>query len=90
MYVVQLPETTMKRILHPRSSGQLEPLVMPNNFTDAQMVIVIHRTIKIIYRSLLVARAAKTVICSLMSFAHSILLRFAAQSFNTARKSFEF
>ena len=87
MYVVQLPETTMKRILHPRSSGQLEPLVMPNNFQNAQMVTVIHKTLTIIYRSLLVARAAKTRICSLLSFAHSILLRFAAQFLTWQGKS---
>jgi hypothetical protein len=62
---------------------------MPTNFQNAQMVLVIHKTLKIIYRSLLVARAAKTNICSLLSFAHSILLRFAAQSFNRARKSLE-
>ncbi len=54
---------------------------MPNNLKDPQMVLVIHRTLKIINRSLLVARATKTVICNLASFAHSILLRFAAQSF---------
>jgi hypothetical protein len=72
----------MKRILHPRSSGQLEPLVMPNNFQNTQMVTVIHKTLKIIHRSLLVARAARTKGCSLLSFAHSILLRFAAQFFN--------
>ena len=58
---------------------------MPTNFQNAQMVTVIHRTLKIIYRSLLVARAARTNICNLFSFAHSILLRFAAQSFNAAR-----
>jgi len=60
---------------------------MPKYFTDAQMVIVIHRTLKIIYRSLLVARAAKTRICSLLSFAHSILLRFAAQFLTWQGKS---
>ena len=54
---------------------------MPNNFNGAQMPTVIHRTLNIIYRSLLVARAAKTICCKLFSFAHSILLRFAAQSF---------
>jgi hypothetical protein len=64
-------------------------VVMPTNFQNAQMVTVIHRTLKIIYRSLLVARAARTKGCSLFSFAHSILLRFAAQSFNTAKKSLE-
>jgi hypothetical protein len=47
----------------------------------AQMVLVIHKTLRLNYCQLLVARAAKTVICSLISFAHSILLRFAAQSF---------
>ena len=56
---------------------------MPNNLKEAQMVLVIHRTLKLIYRSLLIARAARTNICSLLSFAHSILLRFAAQSFKT-------
>jgi hypothetical protein len=75
--------------LHPRPFRQLEPLVMPTNFQNAQMVTVIHRTLKIIYRSLLVARAARTNICNLMSFAHSILLRFAAQSFKRERKSLE-
>ena len=65
-------------------SVSLSCLVRPTNFTDTQMKIVIHRTLKIIHRSLLVARAAKTNTCSLMSFAHSILLRFAAQSFNKA------
>jgi hypothetical protein len=56
---------------------------MPNNLKDTQMVLVIHRTLKIIYRSLLVARAAKTNIYNLASFAHSILLRFAAQFFKS-------
>ncbi len=73
-------------LMYSRSSGQLEPLVMPINFQNTQMVTVMHRTLKIIYRSLLVARAARTKCCRLLSFAHSILLRFAAQSINTARK----
>jgi len=44
MYVVQHPEATMKRILHPRSSGQLEPLVrhtptILNNFVFVAPII---------------------------------------------------
>jgi hypothetical protein len=73
--------------LHPALNRQLELLVMPNGTKDAQMVIVIHRTLNIIYRSLLVARAAKKKCCSLLSFAHSILLRFAAQFLTWQGKS---
>jgi hypothetical protein len=58
---------------------------MPNNFKDAQMVTVIHKTLNIIYRSLLVARAAKTKGYHLFYPAHSTLLRFAAQSYNRAK-----
>jgi hypothetical protein len=64
-----------------RSFCQLELLVMPKNLNDTQMVLVIHKTLRLIHRSLLVARAAKTKCCNLISFAQSILLRFAAQSF---------
>ena len=42
---------------------------------------IFHKTLKLFHRSLMVARAAKTNICNLFSFAHSILLRFAAQFF---------
>ncbi len=55
---------------------------MPNNFQGAQMVIVIHRTLKLIKCSLLVARAAK-IKAVIYSFAHSIVLRFAAQFLNS-------
>jgi hypothetical protein len=57
--------------------SDLSRLLCQTTLNAAQMVLVIHKTLILNPCKLLVARAAEY-----FSFAHSILLRFAAQSFN--------
>jgi len=71
--------------MHYAGSVNLSGLVMPTNFQNAQMATENHKTKRTIYRSLFVAWAAQTKGCYPMSFAQSIISRFAAQSFNMAK-----
>jgi hypothetical protein len=71
-----------------RSFRQVECLVIPTDFQNTQMVAVIHRTPITIQCSLILALAAETNACSLLSFAQSILLRFVAQLLKGKEKYF--